>query len=135
MTCTFCDIVAGTMDATVLDETNDSVAFAPLDAVSEGHMLVVPREHYETLFDIPESALTAVTMHTKRIAERLHEHGYDGVNVLHASGRTAQQSAPHFHIHLAPRRTDDELDLWPDSGYDENEGGVYDELRELFGEN
>lgn len=117
MSCPFCAIVAGDADADIVDETEDTMAFAPLEPISEGHLLVIPKAHYETLFDLPEPMLRAVTERAKTIAERLRDGGFDGVNLLHASGEAAQQSVPHFHLHLAPRRRDDKLDLWPESGY------------------
>ncbi|SER18950.1 HIT family protein [Natrinema salaciae] len=121
MNCPFCSIVEGEEDAVILDETEDTIAFAPLDSVSEGHLLVVPKAHYEHLFDVPEPILHAVTERARTIAERLRAHGFDGVNLLHASGEAAQQSVPHFHLHIAPRRHDDELDLWPASTHDESD--------------
>ncbi|WP_435365487.1 HIT family protein [Haloarchaeobius sp. DYHT-AS-18] len=132
MDCIFCDIVAGDADALVLDETDETLAFAPLDPVSEGHLLVVPKAHHENLFDISEEALRAVTDHARDIATRLEKHGFDGVNLLHDTG--VQQSVSHFHLHVAPRRADDGLDCWPDSGY-ESQGteGDYAAVREALG--
>lgn len=130
MGCLFCSIVQGDEDAMILDETDETIAFVPLDPVSEGHVLVIPKEHYESLFDISEPTLNAVMEHAKTIAERLRAHDFDGVNLLHASGQAAQQSVPHFHIHLAPRRFDDELDLWPESAYEEsNFDQTYENVR------
>ncbi|WP_267641629.1 HIT family protein [Haloarchaeobius amylolyticus] len=116
MDCVFCAIVADEAEATLLDETDETLAFAPLDPVSEGHLLVVPKAHHENLFDIPAASLRAVTDHAKDIATRLEAAAFDGVNLLHDTG--VQQSVPHFHLHVAPRRADDGLDLWPDSGYE-----------------
>ena len=120
MECTFCTICDGNEDAVILDETSDTLVFAPLNPISEGHLLVIPKEHYATLADVPAPTLCAVMEHAKAIAERLRSHGFDGVNLLHASGKAAQQSVPHLHVHLTPRRTDDELDLWPESTYEES---------------
>jgi len=131
MDCVFCAIAAGDEDADVFSETAESVALAPLEPVSPGHLLVVPRDHYESLFDIPADTLAAVTEHARTLARRLEDGGYDGVNVLHASGAVAGQSVGHFHLHLAPRREGDGLDLWPDSGYDGD--GDYDRLAAVLG--
>lgn len=129
MDCVFCSIVAGEEDAVVVDETDETMAFAPLEPVSEGHLLVIPKAHYENLFDVPEPILRAVMEHVKSIAERLHTDEFDGVNLLHASGAAAQQSVPHFHIHLAPRHSNDGLDLWPESTFDESESRPYKNVR------
>ena len=129
MDCIFCAIVAGEEDAVVVDETDETIAFAPLEPVSEGHLLVIPKAHYENLFDIPEPILRAVMKHAKSIAEELHADDFDGVNLLHTSGKAAQQSVPHFHIHLAPRRSTDDLDLWPESTFEESESPTYLNIR------
>ena len=130
MDCVFCSIYRGQEEALILDETDETLAFAPLDHISEGHMLVIPKEHYESLFDIPESTLCAVMEHVRTISRRLCSSDFDGVNLLNASGRAAHQSVPHFHIHIAPRREGDQLDLGPDSSYDETETDrIYENVR------
>lgn len=134
MDCTFCSLVNGEEDAVILDETDKTMAFAPLNPISEGHLLVIPKEHHESLLDIPEPLFNAVMGHAKTIAERLHAHDFEGVNLLHASGQAAQQSVPHLHIHLAPRRSDDELDLWPESTYEEPDlDRTYENVRTVLG--
>ncbi|SFC71372.1 histidine triad (HIT) family protein [Halobiforma haloterrestris] len=137
MTCPFCDIVDGDGDGDtlVLEETDETIAFVPLDPVSEGHLLVVPKTHYESLFDIPAETLAEVTTHARSIVRRLRDADFDGANLLHASGEAAQQSVSHFHLHVAPRRADDGLDLWPASGYDEGEGKFdrpYERIRDAL---
>jgi len=89
---------------------------------------VIPKDHYETVFDIPAPTLCTVMERTKTIAERLQAHDFDGVNLLHDSSQ--QQSVPHFHLHLAPRRNGDALDLWPESEYEEsNFAQTYEHMR------
>jgi histidine triad (HIT) family protein len=131
MDCPFCAIVAGEEDALVLEECEDTLAVAPLEAISEGHLLVIPKAHHPTIVEIPEGTLSAVVAHAKSIVERLRESGFDGANLLHASGHAAQQSVGHFHVHVAPRRESDELDLWPDSDY---EAGSREECYAAVGE-
>lgn len=130
MGCAFCPVGRDEEDAAILDESDETLAFAPLDHLSEGHMLVIPKEHYETLLDVPEPTLCAVMEHAKTISQRLCAGDFEGVNLLHASGGAAQQSVQHFHVHLAPRREGDQLDLWPDSSYDETETDqIYEHVR------
>lgn len=130
MDCVFCSIRRGDEDAVLLDETDETFAFAPLDHVSEGHLLVVPKDHHESLLDIPEPTLCAVMRHVRTISRRLCADEFDGVNLLHDSGRAAHQSVPHFHVHLAPRREGDGLDLWPESSYDETDTSrIYEHVR------
>ena len=136
MDCVFCSICRGQEDAVILDETAETLAFAPLDHLSEGHMLVIPREHHESLLDVPEPTLFAVMKHVRSISRRLCACEFDGVNLLNDSGRAAHQSVPHFHVHLAPRREDDQLDLWPDSSYDGTDvERIYEDVRRALATN
>ncbi|MFB6200232.1 MAG: HIT family protein, partial [Candidatus Nanohaloarchaea archaeon] len=115
--CIFCSI-AEEGEKTVF-ENKDVAAFPPLKSgrLAEDHFLVVPREHFEDIYSIPEEELADLTKTVKTIAQRLEEKGFEGVNILHASGEAAQQSVNHFHFHLVPRRKDDNQDLWPETGY------------------
>lgn len=126
--CVFCNIVSGDAPATIVDRTETTLALVPRTPESPGHLLVIPQAHYESLFDIPESELAAVSRHAKTLAVHFRELGFDGANVLHASGEAAQQSVPHFH--LAPRRADDDFDLWPDvRGEGSHDDDIYDQLQ------
>lgn len=90
-----------------------TLAFQPKVAVARGHTVLIPRRHCADLFDIDEDALRYLAVATKRLAAQLiGEHGATGLNVLHASGRDAQQSVFHLHLHLIPRYPQDGLDLW-----------------------
>jgi len=70
----------------------------------------------------------------KTISQKLKEKfNAEGINILHASGKVAQQSCFHFHFHLIPRYKDDGLDTWPKTGYKEgNFPKVYEEIANLF---
>lgn len=130
--CIFCKL-SENKDAEIVYEDTDVMAFAPLknSVLAEGHVLVIPREHHENLFEIPEDVLCSLMSSAKEIAERLESSGEcTGVNILHASGESAQQSVSHFHLHLVPRK-EDGLDLWPETGYREgNYEEVYNRLKE-----
>ncbi|MFP4038605.1 MAG: HIT domain-containing protein, partial [Candidatus Nanohaloarchaea archaeon] len=64
---------------------------------------------------------------------RLREQGeIDGVNLLNASGESAQQSISHFHFHLVPRKEGENLDLWPETGYSGSGGEAYDFFKEIL---
>lgn len=113
MQCVFCDIVHKESPASVVFENDDFLAFSPLEHVSKGHTLVIPKVHAESLFDIDDETLAKITVLSKKLAAQLvKEHGATGVNILHASGKDAQQSVPHFHLHIVPRYPNDGLDLW-----------------------
>jgi len=80
------------------------VAFMDVQPITQGHMLVMPREHAVLITDINETA----AMRTFRIARRLaavarHTLGASGVNILVMDGEAAYQDVPHFHVHVIPR--------------------------------
>lgn len=111
--CIFCKIINKEAEAGILFENEESLAFTPLDAITNGHVLVVPKKHFENIFDIDEKTLADLIVTAKKIAEDIvKEKGATGVNLLNASGKDAQQSVPHFHIHIIPRFPNDGLDLW-----------------------
>lgn len=120
--CIFCEIIQS-RDGKILFENESVIAFAPLKRgiLSKGHMLVVPKKHYEDIFDIPPEVLSEVSKTAKEIAQTLKDaEELNSVNILHASGENAQQSINHFHLHLVPR-TEDDLDLWPETDYEEQD--------------
>ena len=113
--CIFCKIIEGSEQARIIYQDSRSIAFLPRTLFSKGHTLVVPKQHYSDIFDMPTDVAAALM----DVSIRLSEHyrnvlGCSGVNLLNASGRAAQQSVFHFHFHLMPRFSDDGLDTWPD---------------------
>jgi histidine triad (HIT) family protein len=134
--CSFCKIIAGKLPSNKIYENEKVLAFAPLKdgIIAKGHMLVIPKKHYADIYEIPQTELNSIMQAVKTIAQKLKEkYNAEGINVLHASGKVAQQSCFHFHIHLIPRYNNDGLDTWPNTGYKEgNFPGVYQEIKELF---
>lgn len=111
--CIFCKIINKEANAEIVFEDQTSVAFAPIKPVAEGHLLLVPKTHFENIFDIENEVLRNLITTSKEIASNVtKKNNVTGVNLLHASGKDAQQSIFHFHIHIVPRRPDDGLDLW-----------------------
>lgn len=93
-------------------EDSTAVAFMDIQPVNAGHVLVVPREHYESLFDVPH----AVAMHIFEVAMRLGPvlrkvSGADGMNIVVNSGAAAGQDVFHYHVHLIPRQAGDGFDI------------------------
>lgn len=115
--CIFCKIVKGELEAKKIHENESVLAFIPKEQVSKGHILVIPKEHFESIFDIPKELLVKVMKISQELSQKCKtELGATGVNILHASGKDAQQSVPHFHIHVVPRYPNDGLDLWIKAG-------------------
>ena len=136
--CVFCKIIERQVPSHMVYEDEHVVAFAPLekDMLSKGHLLVVPKKHFENIFDITIDELTFIMRAVKLISKKLKEsYSAEGVNILNASGKAAQQSVAHFHLHLVPRYKDDGLDAWPKTGYVEKAGSeIYKRMKELLAE-
>jgi histidine triad (HIT) family protein len=110
--CIFCKIVNGDVPCRKVFENERVLAFLSIEPVVVGHLLVIPKEHYENIFDVPEDVLCEVNGVCKRMALLVREKlGASGVNVLNASGGDAQQTVFHLHYHIIPRNAGDGLDL------------------------
>jgi histidine triad (HIT) family protein len=112
--CVICQIIDGTTPARIVHQDEHVVAFLPLELNTRGHTVVAPIRHCADIFDIEDGELSSMMHSIRSLAEHCKRRlGADGINLLHASGEAAQQSVPHFHIHLLPRFKDDNLDAWP----------------------
>ena len=115
--CIFCKIVKGESEVKKVHENESVLAFISKEQVSKGHTLVIPKEHFESIFDIPKKSLTEVMEISQELSQRYKtELNATGINILHASGKDAQQSVFHFHVHVVPRYPNDDLDLWIKAG-------------------
>jgi histidine triad (HIT) family protein len=89
----------------IVYEDKSAIAFLDVQPASHGHTLVVSKEHYETLFDLPEDLLMHCMAVAKRIAPGLRRAvGAQAINVFSANGKEGGQDVPHFHLHLIPIR-------------------------------
>ena len=112
--CIFCRIASGEIPSRKLFEDEWTMAFMDVAKDVDGHILVIPKKHVKNILDCDEETLARVMATVKRISNHLTANcGYDGVNLLNASGESAGQSVPHFHIHIIPRKTGDGIDAWP----------------------
>lgn len=118
--CIFCKIAKGEVPSRKIYENKKVIAFLDVNPISKGHTLVIPKKHFENIFEINESDLKEIISASKRISLLLKDKlNAKGINILHASGKEAQQSVFHFHIHIIPRYQNDKLDTWPKSNYKE----------------
>ena len=120
--CIFCKIIRGEIPCSKVYEDDKVLAFLDIAPVNKGHTLVVPKEHYETLLDVPDSVLAEVVKVVKKISKAVVKStGTDGFNVMQNNGKPAGQVVPHYHIHIVPRLPDDGLKLWPGGSYEGKE--------------
>lgn len=112
--CTFCDLINGAGEVSVCYEDASAMAFMDIQPVNAGHVLVAPRQHYASLFDVPQELgehLFHVTMRVASAVRRVT--GSDDMNIVVSSGEAAGQDVFHYHVHIIPRRPGDgfEVDL------------------------
>jgi len=110
--CIFCDLIRGAAEVSMCYEDGTVIAFMDIQPVNAGHVLVVPKAHYETLRDIPRD----VGQHMYEVATRLipviqQVSGAEDMNIVVNSGAAAGQNVFHYHIHLIPRREGDGFDV------------------------
>jgi histidine triad (HIT) family protein len=108
--CIFCAIVQGDAPAHRVHEDDLTVAIMDIHPAAEGHVLVIPKRHSETLWDIPIKDAVDVMEASVTVARMVHAAlSPDGVNLFHATGRAAWQTIFHFHVHVIPRSEGDTL--------------------------
>ena len=125
--CTFCAIAAGGTSAHVILTDEHTVAFLDARPVFKGHVLVIPREHYATLADLPGGVIEPFFRTVRLISAALPAAlGAQGTFV--AVNNVVSQSVPHLHAHVVPRTKGDGLRgfFWPRHRYDsETEAAGY----------
>jgi histidine triad (HIT) family protein len=110
--CTFCDLIKGSAEVSMCHEDADSIAFMDIQPVNPGHVLVVPRAHYESLLDVPPEIGLHLFQVTMRLANAIRKvTGRDDMNIVVNSGIAAGQDEPHYHVHIIPRRENDGFDI------------------------
>jgi histidine triad (HIT) family protein len=102
--CIFCKIVRKEAPSSVVYEDSEVLAFMDIRPVSEGHTLVIPKQHFENVFDSPEEQIASVHRVAKRIAAAVKEATKaDGISIVQQNGKAAGQDVFHLHVHVIPR--------------------------------
>jgi histidine triad (HIT) family protein len=135
--CIFCQIVLGKRPAHVVLESVHALAFLDARPVFPGHSLLVPRDHHETLADLPAPLVGELFADAQRLAVAV-ERGMEAHGTFVAMNNTVSQSVPHLHVHVVPRRRKDGLRgfFWPRQRYnnDEEMTAVAARIRAALGE-
>lgn len=112
--CVFCAIARGETEAHVVAETPGTVCFLDHLPATYGHVLVIPKQHHQDLFDIPQESFQQVMAAAKQVANALRDScGAAGINLIHATGQAAHQTVFHFHVHVVPRYDGDSIVVFP----------------------
>src|SRR3989338_10174105 len=131
MDCLFCKIVKGEIPTAKIYEDENVLAFLDVNPDSKGHTLVIPKQHAQDIFDIEKESLQKVFIAAKIIAQKLKDSlRADGINLMQANGKAANQVVMHFHLHLIPRYQNDGLKI---HGHrpKEDEKPSFDELQDI----
>lgn len=116
--CVFCRIVAGELAAEVVLDEPPLLGFLDHRPLFPGHVLIVPREHHETLLDLPPALSAPLLDATRRVAAAVQV-ALEAEGFFVAMNNKVSQSVPHLHMHVIPRRKKDGLKgfFWPRVGY------------------
>ena len=120
--CIFCKIIRGEIPCTKVYETHTVLAFLDIAPVNKGHTLVVPKAHYENIWELPASLGAELMAAVQAVGQALKDGlGAGGMNLGMNNGAVAGQLVMHAHWHLIPRFPGDGLTLWPQKSYDSME--------------
>lgn len=116
--CLFCRIVAGEVEAQLVLEEENCLAFLDHRPLFPGHCLLIPRQHFETLGDLPPKLIGPFFETAQRLS-RAVEMALEAEGTFVAMNNRVSQSVPHLHVHIVPRRRKDGLKgfFWPRNKY------------------
>lgn len=112
--CLFCKIIKGEIPCTKIYEDEKTLAFLDIQPTVEGHCLVLPKKHEETILKTSSEDIKAVFETVQRISPAIMKATKSqGLNIIINTNKQAGQVIMHTHIHLIPRKENDGLKLWP----------------------
>jgi histidine triad (HIT) family protein len=103
--CTFCEIIAGRLRSSVVYQDDEILAFMDINLVNPGHVLVIPKEHYASLAELPEAIGADLFTVAQRLSAAIRRSGVgcEGIRLHLADGAAAGQGVFHCHLHVYPR--------------------------------
>lgn len=110
--CIFCEIIKGNIPCYKVYEDDVCLAFLDISQATIGHTLIVPKNHYQNVFELDENTASHLGKVAIKIATNLKEKlNLEALNILNNNGEKAGQTVNHFHIHLIPRYNNDDLTI------------------------
>ena len=121
--CVFCKILKGEIPAQKVYEDAKTVAILDINPVAWGHVLVMPRDHFEMWTDLPAEVASSLSQAAQNVARgAVKATGAAGFNLLMNNHRCSGQAIPHAHFHVIPRKPDDGVKYqWPAKPYPQGE--------------
>lgn len=102
--CIFCKIIKGDIPSYTIYEDDEFKVILDVGPVSKGHALILPKNHYQDLYELPEdTAADAIKLAKRMMIQMTEKLGCDGFNICQNNKEAADQTVPHFHMHLVPR--------------------------------
>lgn len=110
--CIFCKIANGEISSKTLYEDDKFRVILDLAPATKGHALIIPKEHADNLYELPDAMASDALILAKKMASVMKKKlACDGLNLIQNNGETAGQTVMHFHIHLIPRYQGDEQSI------------------------
>ena len=129
--CIFCRIISGEIPSTTIYENSKFKVIMDIATANKGHVLILPKEHYDNIYDIDTATageLFELAVMTARALKSVLD--CDGMNILQNNGTVAGQTVFHFHMHIIPRYEGDTVNIgWKELSY---EDGEMEQLREAI---
>ena len=111
--CIFCSIIKGDIPSFKIYEDSDFLAFLDIAPGTKGHTLIIPKEHAATLEDLSDEKASKILILAKKIVKAMKEvHGFTNYNIIQNNGKIAGQTVDHYHMHIIPRYSIEEVGLW-----------------------
>lgn len=105
--CIFCKLANGDIPTNVIYEDDDFTVILDASPATKGHALILPKEHYANVYELPDDIAAKVMPLAKKLASHMTEVLHcDGFNIVQNNGEVAGQTVFHFHVHLIPRYKD-----------------------------
>jgi histidine triad (HIT) family protein len=121
-TCLFCKIIAGAIPSEIVFQDENTIAFLDIGPLFPGHVLVAPKQHFQTLTDLPADLVPALFLNAQTLTRAVEtamgaQGSFIGIN------NRVSQSVPHLHVHIVPRKPKDGLKgfFWPRKPYTDSD--------------
>lgn len=117
--CIFCKIIEGDIPSFTVYEDETFKVILDRFPAAPGHMLIIPKEHYKNMFELPDEVAAKLYPLAKTLAAKVMAvTGAEGINIVQNNGEAAGQSVHHFHLHIIPRKAGDGITLNKSSNQD-----------------
>jgi histidine triad (HIT) family protein len=122
MDCLFCKICTGEIPSDKVYEDADFLAFLDIKPLNQGHTLIIPKEHYKDIFELPDEVLVKMSVLVKKLSIAVKEATKaEGINIKVNNGAPAGQDVFHVHFHIIPRYEKDGYEPWRGKPYDSDQ--------------